>query len=108
MMPEERLSMRLSGPSLAGDQALGQPALQPAGHRGRRVDAGQLWALSERGKTVICVHHDLDSAPEYFDWVALMNVRMIASGPFSDVFTQENLARAYGGRPYAFKHGRDG
>ena len=73
-----------------------------------RAIVGLLQELRERGKTVICVHHDLDSAPEYFDWVALMNVRMIASGPFSEVFTQENLARAYGGRPYAFKHGRDG
>ncbi len=66
---------------------------------------GLLQELRERGKTVICVHHDLDSAPDYFDWVALMNVRMIAFGPFDAVFTRENLARAYGGRPYAFKHG---
>jgi manganese/zinc/iron transport system ATP- binding protein len=51
---------------------------------------------------VICVHHDLDSAPEYFDWAVLLNVRLIASGPFATTFTQENLVRAYGGRMAAF------
>jgi manganese/zinc/iron transport system ATP- binding protein len=35
---------------------------------------------------------------EYFDWVTLLNVRRIASGPVDEVFTDENLRRAYGGR----------
>ncbi len=61
--------------------------------------------LRDQGKTVICVHHDLDSAPDYFDWAALLNVRLIAAGPFAEVFTQDNLIQAYGGRMYAFKHG---
>jgi manganese/zinc/iron transport system ATP- binding protein len=52
--------------------------------------------LRARGKTVICVHHDLESVPEYFDWVALLNVRLIASGPVSTTFTPENLRRTYG------------
>jgi manganese/zinc/iron transport system ATP- binding protein len=65
-----------------------------------------LHELRNQGKTVICVHHDLDSAPDYFDWAALLNVRLIAAGPFEQVFTQENLTKAYGGRMYAFKHGR--
>jgi len=64
-----------------------------------------LHELRAQGKTVICVHHDLDSAPDYFDWVALLNVRLIAAGPFANAFTQENLTKAYGGRMYAFKHG---
>ncbi|MDW8328088.1 MAG: metal ABC transporter ATP-binding protein, partial [Anaerolineales bacterium] len=64
-----------------------------------------LHELRDQGKTVICVHHDLDSAPDYFDWAALLNVRLIAAGPFAEVFTQENLTKAYGGRMYAFKHG---
>jgi manganese/zinc/iron transport system ATP- binding protein len=61
-----------------------------------------LRGLQAEGKTVICVHHDLDSAPEYFDWAVLLNVRLIASGPFATTFTQENLVRAYGGRMAAF------
>jgi manganese/zinc/iron transport system ATP- binding protein len=54
--------------------------------------------LRARGKTVVCVHHDLETAPEYFDWLTLLNVRVIAAGPFRQTFTPENLARTYGGR----------
>ena len=39
--------------------------------------------LRARGKTVVCVHHDLESAPDYFDWLVLLNVRVIADGPFA-------------------------
>jgi manganese/zinc/iron transport system ATP- binding protein len=53
--------------------------------------------LRDRGKTVVAVHHDLESAPEYFDWLVLLNVRKIASGPFNKTFTADNLAKAYGG-----------
>jgi manganese/zinc/iron transport system ATP- binding protein len=56
-----------------------------------------LQTLQRKGKTVIGVHHDLDSAPDYFDWVALLNVRLIASGPFESTFTAENLRKTYGG-----------
>lgn len=54
--------------------------------------------LRAAGKTVLVVHHDLQTVPEYFDWVTLMNVRRIASGPIADVFTEHNLRLAYGGR----------
>ena len=54
--------------------------------------------LREQGKTVIAVHHDLQTVQEYFDWVTLLNVRRIASGPVSEAFSSENLRRAYGGR----------
>lgn len=54
--------------------------------------------LRASGKTVVCVHHDLTTVPEYFDWVMLLNVRRIASGPVEEVFTDENLRLAYGGR----------
>ncbi|MBC8164150.1 MAG: metal ABC transporter ATP-binding protein [Roseiflexaceae bacterium] len=54
--------------------------------------------LRAAGKTVLVVHHDLQTVPEYFDWVTLMNVRRIASGPVADVFTEHNLRLAYGGR----------
>ncbi len=56
-----------------------------------------LHELRAQGKTVVCVHHDLDSAPDYFDYVALLNVRLIAAGPFATTFTLENLKRTYGG-----------
>jgi manganese/zinc/iron transport system ATP- binding protein len=54
--------------------------------------------LRAAGKTVVAVHHDLQTVPEYFDWVTLLNVQRIASGPVSEVFTDHNLKRTYGGR----------
>jgi manganese/zinc/iron transport system ATP- binding protein len=57
-----------------------------------------LQELRAAGKTVIVVHHDLQTVPEYFDWVTLLNVRRIASGPVDDVFTEDNLRLTYGGR----------
>lgn len=53
--------------------------------------------LRAAGKTVVAVHHDLQTVPEYFDWVTLLNVRKIASGPVDEVYTAENLRRTYGG-----------
>lgn len=52
----------------------------------------------ENNKTVICVHHDLQTVPEYFDWVTLLNVRKIASGAVQSTFTKENLRKTFGGR----------
>jgi len=57
-----------------------------------------LQELRNLSRTVIVVHHDLSSVREYFDWVTILNVRKIASGPVSEVFTDENLHRAYGQR----------
>ena len=54
--------------------------------------------LREDGRTVVAVHHDLQTVPEYFDRVTLLNVRLVASGPVEEVFTEENLRVAYGGR----------
>ena len=54
--------------------------------------------LRGRGKTVLVVHHDLQTVPEYFDEVMLLNVRRIDSGPVAEVFTDDNLRLTYGGR----------
>lgn len=54
--------------------------------------------LRERGKTVVAVHHDLNTVDDYFDDVALLNVRLVAAGPVNDVFTHDNLHATYGGR----------
>lgn len=54
--------------------------------------------LKSQGKTVLVVHHDLQTVKEYFDWVLLINLRKIAMGPTEEVFTMENLQRTYGGR----------
>ncbi len=57
-----------------------------------------LRVLRVQGKTVMVVHHDLQTVMEYFDYVMLLNVRSIASGPVEEVFTDENLRTTYGGR----------
>ncbi len=54
--------------------------------------------LRDAGKTVVVVHHDLDTVPTYFDRVVLLNVRLIATGPVAETFTPDNLQRAYGGK----------
>jgi len=57
-----------------------------------------LKTLRDEGKTVVVVHHDLDTVPTYFDRVALLNVRLIATGTVEEAFTPENLQSAYGGK----------
>lgn len=53
--------------------------------------------LQKQGKTIFVVHHDLQSAMEYFDWMILINKRIVASGPITDVFNSELLQKTYGG-----------
>ena len=53
--------------------------------------------LRAGGRTVVVVHHDLETVPEYFDHVLLLNVRAIAAGPVAQTFTPANLRRTYGG-----------
>ena len=54
--------------------------------------------LREAGKTVLLVHHDLQSAKDYFDMLILLNMRLVAFGPTEQVFTPELLQKTYGGR----------
>jgi manganese/zinc/iron transport system ATP- binding protein len=54
--------------------------------------------LKNQQKTVLVVHHDLQTVPEYFDWVIMLNMRQIAVGPTSEMFNAENLQKTYGGR----------
>jgi len=49
-------------------------------------------------KTAVVIHHDLQTVPEYFDYVVLLNMRVVAHGPVAEVFTSENLQKTYGGR----------
>ena len=49
----------------------------------------------ERGKTLCIVHHDLPSVEEYFDWVILLNTRLVAAGPVKEVF-RSHLAQTFG------------
>jgi manganese/zinc/iron transport system ATP- binding protein len=57
-----------------------------------------LSAMKEAGKTVLIVHHDLQTAQQFFDWMVLLNTRLVACGPTEQVFTAEHLKAAYGGQ----------
>jgi len=57
-----------------------------------------LQEMTARQKTVVVVHHDLQSAAEFFDWIVLLNMRLVASGPIDKVFTPHLLQETYGGK----------
>jgi manganese/zinc/iron transport system ATP- binding protein len=57
-----------------------------------------LRGLQAEGKTALVIHHDLQTVPEYFDYVILINMRIVAHGPTESVFHKENLQKTYGGR----------
>lgn len=57
-----------------------------------------LHEMKRNGKTAVVIHHDLQTVPEYFDYVVLLNMRIVAHGPVAEVFTPENLQKTYGGR----------
>ncbi|MFK7735439.1 MAG: metal ABC transporter ATP-binding protein [Pirellulaceae bacterium] len=54
--------------------------------------------MKDAGRTAVVIHHDLQSVPDYFDYVILLNMRVVTHGPVTEVFTPENLQRTYGGR----------
>lgn len=54
--------------------------------------------MAGQNKTLFVVHHDLQSVQNYFDWMILLNVHLVASGPTVEVYTEENIQKAYGGR----------
>jgi len=63
-----------------------------------RAIVALLKGLRDRGKTVVVVHHDLQTVREYFDWIVILNVRVLAQGPVAEAYTAANLERAYGGQ----------
>ncbi|MEW9501845.1 metal ABC transporter ATP-binding protein [Jeotgalibacillus marinus] len=53
--------------------------------------------LKDQGKTVLVVHHDLQTVPRYFDHVLMLNKQLIAYGPTKETFTTAHLSKTYGG-----------
>ncbi|MES7204609.1 metal ABC transporter ATP-binding protein, partial [Cutibacterium acnes] len=56
-----------------------------------------LKVLKSKGKTVMVVHHDLQTVEDYFDHVLMLNKTVIAHGATDETFTRDNIARTYGG-----------
>jgi manganese/zinc/iron transport system ATP- binding protein len=63
-----------------------------------RAIVAVLRELREQGRTVIVVHHDVQTVREYFDDVLLLNMRVVASGLVGETFTPANLRQTYGGK----------
>ena len=61
--------------------------------------------LRDEGKTVVVVHHDLRTVKKYFDRVVLINLKVVAEGEVESTFTEENIAKAYGGFVIGSKEG---
>lgn len=55
-----------------------------------------LHRLREKGKTVLVVHHDLSTVQRYFDWIVMLNMRLVSAGPVEQAFSAETLGRTYG------------
>jgi manganese/iron transport system ATP-binding protein len=58
---------------------------------------GLLRELRASGHLMLVSTHNLGSVPDFCDRVVLLNRTVLAAGPTSEVFTQENLERAFGG-----------
>lgn len=52
--------------------------------------------LRGQGKTVFVVHHDLTTIESYYDWVIMLNMRLIACGPVPQTFNIDTLNTTYG------------
>lgn len=51
--------------------------------------------LRKQRKTIVMVHHDLQTVDKYFDWVVMLNRSLVATGPIKEVFIKENLDKTY-------------
>ncbi|WP_324254106.1 metal ABC transporter ATP-binding protein [Paenibacillus sp. 1001270B_150601_E10] len=56
-----------------------------------------LKVLKQKGRTVMVVHHDLQTVEDYFDHVLMLNRSVVAHGSTKETFTKENIYRTYGG-----------
>lgn len=72
-----------------------------------RAIMGILKELKNAGKTVMVVHHDLQTVEDYFDHVLLLNGTVVAHGPTEYTFTPDNISETYGGAIRWLKEGMD-
>src|SRR5262245_48224751 len=55
-----------------------------------------LHQLKQEGKTVFMIHHDLNTVEQYFDWLILLNMRLVAAGPTHEVFNPDTFYATFG------------
>lgn len=52
--------------------------------------------LKKEGKTIFVVHHDLNTVESYFDWIIMLNMRLVAYGEAVLTFNPDTLHATYG------------
>lgn len=61
-----------------------------------KIIMDMLRQLKSRGKTVFVVHHDLNTVERSFDWVLMLNLRLVACGPVIEAFNADTIMMTYG------------
>ena len=64
--------------------------------KSEKIIVNLLKELQQEGKTIIVVHHDLNTIKQYFDYVVMINRGCIASGSVDESFNQNNINKTYG------------
>lgn len=62
-----------------------------------------LFSLKEEGKTILVVHHDLESVSSLFDWVILLNMRLVGVGEVKEIFNPDMIKKTFGKDPLLFE-----
>lgn len=60
-----------------------------------KIIMNMLKKLKQEGKTIIMVHHDFSTVTEYFDWIILLNKKLIGCGPTAQFFSEHHIMHAY-------------
>lgn len=64
-------------------------------HTTEEIVIGLLRDLVKQNKTVLMVHHDLNRVEDYFSWVLMLNMRLIAIGPTATTFIRPTIEKTY-------------
>jgi len=69
--------------------------------KSEQIIVSLLKKLVSEGKSVMMVHHDLNSATNYFDKILLLNKKQVAFGSVRNVLKDELLNFTYNGKLFS-------
>lgn len=62
-----------------------------------KIIIDQIKAFQAQGKSSVTVHHQLETLKEYFDYVVLVNKKIVGAGPLEQVLNQDIINLTYTG-----------